>query len=508
MLIRLHRTVYLQLLIPVLLLLIPVQGNAQSELTTPHLGITLDSGSDSLPDSDMLERLQGMGIDYLEMSPPLDRTLLGTALENGFHLMLQQSRAFTTTTELQASDSLFLARDVELLRDHRSELSGATGLSFSPFLWPYDRTDEARRQLSDYANQLRSVLSTPEIEIYYSALASNPEDSLSGWDAVARSLDVRNQPPSLNSGILRLAPENGDSETLRTLYKWLESESGVSGQRILIPWSWLNRMMQHHPWIEEVLTIHHEENSIISPYPAETGNVSVIQPELGWIFMMGLLYLLLIRYSSFVQESGWRYFTSHTYYKEQILPFRLRSAGPGLLFQVQLLIMWILLWTLFYQTLPIQGQLLLQEWVLPIEPNRGTFWIPFQWGTLFATLHSLFLIWVWTFNTRYNWKEVLALFGWPLQLLIIPTLLITLLYWNELSAQWIGTGFAIWILLWISINYLTALDILRSLDQRRILFGIAITLHLCLTLILFLALFFYPPLQEPLHMLWVLLESS
>lgn len=502
--IRLHRPVILQLLPLVLLLIYPTSVAGQTEPSRPVLAVSIDASDTPLPGPDQLEKLRTMGIRHLELSMPIDDQLFSDALAQDFLLMVQQNRHFATSFAIQENDSLYLTTDLDEIRSLHNRASENL-IAFSPFLWPYDRSEEAQSHLAAYAHQLKRELSVETIRIYYSTLSDEDAASLTGWDLRATTHNASIAPPESSGTLVRLLQGSSDPETLRHLYHLLDPNLSSPPTIILVSWDWLQRMTTTHPWLETMLATFHQENQLVTPYPNDPIEQAAFGLERFWVLLMALIYLLLYRYSSFVRESGWRYFSSHAYYKEQILPYRLRSAGPGLLFQVQLLLMWLLLWTLFYHSLPIQGQLLLQEWVLPVGSEQGDVWIPMQWVGLFATLHTLLLLWVWIFNSRYTLKEILALYGWPLQLLLIPTLLLLVLYWNGVDGRWIGAGTVIWIFLWTTINYLTALDILRSLERRRILFGIAITFHLVLTLLLFLALYFYPPLQEPLHTLWFLL---
>lgn len=502
--IRLLRTATLQLLLLALLLLFPKSGAGQSDPSRPVLGLSFDATELTLPDGEELEQLRAMGFRHLELATPLDERFTDRVLNADFLLMVQQTRRFVTSFDLQENDSLYLAEDLTEIRSLQQKASGRL-IAYSPFLWPYDRSEEARTLLSTFANQLRNELSGGELQIYYSTLSDRDIQTESGWDLRATTQNASTIPSDSNGSLVRLLPGADDTETLRHLYQLLDPNQPSPPTLILIPWDWLNRMITNHPWLETTLTTYQLENELVTPYPHDQTEPAVFGLEQFWILLMAVIYLLLFRYSSFVRESGWRYFSSHTYYKEQILPYRLRSAGPGLFFQVQLLLMWLLLWTLFYHSLPVQGQLLLQEWVIQVDADQSGMWVSFQWVGLFVMLHTIFLLWVWIFNSRYNLKEVLALYGWPLQTMLIPTLLLLILYWNGADARLIGAGTAIWILLWTVINYLTALDILHSLEERRVLFGLAVTLHLSLTLVLFLALLFYPPLQEPLRTLWFLL---
>lgn len=502
--IRLNRTATLQLLLLALLLLFPKSGAGQSDPSRPVLGLTFDASESTLPDRDQLAQLQAMGFRHLELATPLDEEFTDRVIDTEFLLMVQQTRRFVTSFDLQKNDSLYLAEDLTEIRSLQQRAFGRL-IAYSPFLWPYDRSEEARSLLSNFALQLRSQLADEELRIYYSTLSNNENSFTNGWDLQSTTHNASDIPAQSNTSLIRLLPGSDDTGTLRHLYQLLEPDQPSPPSLILIPWDWLNRMIENHPWLATTLTTYYEEDQLVTPYPHTPEEPAAFGLEKLWILLIAVIYLLLYRYSSFVKESGWRYFSSHSYYKEQILPFRLRSAGPGLFFQVQLLLMSLVLWTLFYHSLPIQGQLLLQEWVVLAGADRNEFWIPFHWVGLFATLHTTFLLWVWAFNSRYNLKEVLALYGWPLQTLLFPTILLLVLYWNGVDGRWIGAGTATWILLWTVINYITALDILRSLEKRRILYGLAITIHLGLTLFLFLALFFYPPLQEPLQTLWFLL---
>lgn len=476
----------------------------QTDRPRPVLAVSIDATDNPLPDRDRLEQLRTMGIRYLELTPPVNDQLVSDALAADLLLMVQQPRRFVTSFRLQERDSLYLAEDLEVIRSLQRRADGNL-TAFSPFLWPYDRSEEVRSLLSAYVERLKDEQSDETVRIYYSTLSNHDQSTLNGWDLRVTTQNVSDAPFESNSDLVRLLPNSDDTETLRHVYRLLDPALSSSPTLLLIPWDWLNRMTTTHPWLDTVLATYHQENELVTPYPHAKDMPLVFGLERLWVLLMALIYFLLYKFSSFIQASGWRYFTSHSYYKEQILPFRLRSAGPGLFFQVQLLLMWLLLWTLLYHSLPIQGQLLLQDWVFQMNPKRSDLWVPLQWVGLFATLHTLLLLWVWIFNSRYNLKEVLALFGWPLQVLLIPTLLLLMLYWNGVDGRWIGSGTVIWILLWTTINYLAALDILRSLEERRVLFGMAITFHLTLTLLLFLALLFYPPLQEPLQTLWYLL---
>ncbi|MGM0505941.1 MAG: hypothetical protein ACQER4_01995 [Bacteroidota bacterium] len=502
--IRLLRSAILQLLPLVLLLLYPMSVAGQTDPPRPVLAVSIDAENSVLPDRDQLQQLRGMGIRHIELFTPVNDRLLNDAIAADFLLMVQQNRRFVTSFNIQSRDSLYLADDLKEVQSLQRDASGNL-IAFSPFLWPYDRSEEAQSLLTAYAQRLKSGISEETVRVYYSTLSDEDSVSSRGWDLRATTQNASAIPTEPNGSLVRLLPGTDDTETLRHLYRLLDPDLSSSPTVILVSWEWLNRMTSSHPWLESVLSTYHEENQLLTPYPHNPAEPEAFGLERFWVLAIALIYLLLFRYSSFVRESRWRYFTSHAYYKEQILPYRLRSAGPGLLFQFQLLLMWLLLWTLFYHSLPMQGQLLLQDWVFRVSSERSDLWVSLQWAGVFATLHTLLILWVWIFNSRYSLKEILALYGWPLQTLLIPTLLLLFLYWNGADGRWIGVGTAVWILLWTTINYLTALDILRSLERRRILFGIAVTFHLTLTLLLFLALFFYPPLQEPLQTLWFLL---
>ncbi len=475
-------------------------NSLQNEENESLLGVYLESGNHQELDAALISRLEELGIRIVEVSDFLPDHSLNAIRESNLFLFVRQNRPFVTPHFLAKNDSLYLQEDQTLIQFYRQEL-GNRATAFGLFKYPDDRSAISVSLLENYYDMV-SDTSDNSPSLYYTT-AFKESEQYPGSFSFRSIYDTGRDRHPATAEVIHFSPADNSLETIKDLKFILERQADRVQSLVLIPLNWLLEQTEAYEPLKNALHTYSVDSRVILPEPATVPES--IAPN--WIVILFVLlagsYLLLFRNSAMYQRSVFRYFTMFNFFTEDLLENRLRPFIPGLIlfFQHSVLsgITAYIVYNSFFTGL---GEQALQTYfpVLFLFGTGGSSF--FMFGVVFALiLQFLSIIWLHFTNKRTNFKQILALYSWPLQLNLPVVLILLTIYLSEGSSFWIATFSILFVLIWFIAFKLSAISITRYLRKYRVLYIlVTLGLHTILITGFFILLFIYPPVTEPIRL--------
>lgn len=491
----------LLLLLVVLLARDPLQAVTPEDSSGRNLlGIYLsveDSNTGSLPD---LGRLTSVGIGVVELELPTTSNLLFRVEKSDLLVLARQQRRFITSVDIQRTDSLYLSEDQEWIA-RLSDRLGSRFIAYAPFTYPNDLTPAGVVALDNYAGKI--ILPEGSLRLYYLS-ANSAQDPYEPHEYTFRSLrhGLSNQVVG-NSTVFHLTAEGADHPTLDRFYQLLEYSLQMDESIILLPREWLTEQLERYEWFDDVLKSYTNEGKLLRLYPEAAGSTPAVNWDITLLLLLFGVVLLHIRFNPVYREALFRYFLSHRYFLEQIVEYRIRQVSISLLLFLQhALLTGIALHLWFHAVLsPLAKEMLYEQLGLLSLFGEGPLSLIVTGMTIAILYQAVSSLWLHLTSRKYRFRQLLAIYTWPLHLNLLNVLLMTAFYHGGASEGKISTLLILFMVIWVLGFVMSAFDIAGRIQRFRIIYligtaGIYLILHL---VILVLALY-YPPVAEILDM--------
>lgn len=490
-------------LIGFLLILLHVPGLAselQDQGIGHRIGVSFPPGESTLPESRQLQTLQNAGVTLVEVDGSISMNQAATLADAGFYLFLRQNRSFTTHAQITAEDSLFFARDRELLSQIQT-VAGSRLAAFAPFRYPDERNEQMLEGIALYANRLLQELPSPPTLYYLSAfqdVASSPAPY--GF----QSFRITSDPDNAGARpVIHYSPDNHNPETLILFRDILAYTLTQENSILIVDYYWLAALMEQFEPLAQTLQAYTSNNEILFPFPAPAEE----SPILSWpvLFFLAVFGFWLIHYQSnpAYRRSLFRYLTSHKFFIEDIMEHRVRMPYVSLfLFTFHMLLTGIFAYLAAGTLFSSLGRKALEShfpWLEQIGSEPFGF---FFWGLLLSfTIQLLSLIWLHlpAFRSR-SIGQTQRFYGWPLQLNFPVILLLIGFIQADASLFWIRSCLILFPLIWFLSFYFAAFDTARTHPKPLLYILITCGLHLSLSLLLFYLMIYTPAIWQPIQL--------
>lgn len=404
---------FLFILSTFLSVIIPSSIFAQNIATT-KLGVSWGFPNTPSEISSDLKMYQDLGVVYLELRHPVDRTILDSLSSYDFEVWVRFENEFLTTSELQnSSQGLTQNYSSRILEYSKYEFITAFGLysnsqSYdSDFNKAFNVIETELRKITELTFYEASTKKTHGLDFPLTEVTNNP---ISVWVAFYN---------------LSKTYEKSDFYLLETMFD-------LSSQAVFLNSFWLENALKDYPPLRTTLLEFKKTGHFVLPLPKKEHPYNTFNWPIVVFILLWLSFGIHIRVSATYKPLITRFFTGHRFFVDDIMRYRERSALSGVFLFFQHAILTGLVTYIVSQLLISEvGMKALFEIVPQLAVTGQNYFSLFVFGTLLSCFVQLIgLAWLYfPSKSMTHFSQVLNLYTWVFHIdfLLVSVMLVLLI---------------------------------------------------------------------------------
>lgn len=443
-----------------------------------------------------LDRAFSMGINLVEIS---DYGSVNHLSFNEFNIFYRH-RLFYPTVQKLRDNRTDIVREIESAYRELYQRYPGQIFAISPFSFPPENDLRFYSEAFELADTLGRNI---DASFYYHSSLSSPDilpDSFNFVMGFASPSTILRE----NAQVMLFEPTGNKHESFQLLEQLLNRSVEYPSSIIVIPSDWFFEQMEKSSDLMLVFISHMQGQSVNIPMPDPGESI----PSVNWgvILLVVIWISFILHYKNQPVYSGilTRYFTSHSFFVNDVMEHRFRNSAPGLIILIQHS---LLTGLAFYATASVFFSKLGLEALSIHFP--GLFISGYELLSLFVLgvltallAHLIAVFWIYILNKQLTHiSQVLNLYSWPLHInLLLVTLLIFFKQMGALEIWILATAVSIVFTCFMSFN-MAAVDSARFLEKFRVMnLFFTIGLHLLIITALLIFFFYSPIIIEPLRL--------
>jgi hypothetical protein len=465
-----------------------------------RLGVYFSEQEQASITSDQLSQLKDLGVSIIEIEGAAPPGWTDFVRNSDIYLLVRQNRAFVDTHELQTNHSLYIQQYISLIQFYLNEI-GERAAAFGLFHYPYDKHSSGNRLLNLYVQEISAATGT-DILLYYRSAYPDLEEYPGSFSFRSTRLTGR-ESGVLPTQAIHFAPADTTLGTIRDMISIFQRSLETEQSIILLPYSWLMDSISRFELLEETLKAYTREERVLIALPS----IPEEPLSVNWVVVLVIVllgsYAILYHKNPAYQKSLFRYFVMHKFFTEDLFEHRIRSSVPGtvLFFQHGILggLCAFIVSSFYITQLGMEAMFHHFPVISLFGSEPYGFFI---FGMIITLLIQAASIgWIQLLNKKTRLYQVATLYCWPLQINMVTVLLMTTMYLTASSGIWIAVFSILFVAIWFVGFNVAALGVARYLKNYRIIYIIfTVGIHVLLLSLFVAAVFFYPPLNEPIRL--------
>jgi len=430
-------------------------------------GVTWNPPKDSTQLERQLLALKQMNITYLQLPPSLEREQLEIIERFDFNIFIKPAYKFLITNELiRRKNSIRDSLEGIIKTYGRYESVKAIGLIEAS----QTNRDKFGEHLMPLVKSWRQLSNKPLFisMVFGQEYAGVPIDFIQH--------ELYHIPDSLSSGVKKSAKTlmynpadvtGFDQQSFRNILEFAKKEN--TPDILFLSFSWLAERLSEGDKIVSIIENYSsdpEAKFAIDKKTAENNQNS------GLI----LLFIMLIgstaihyRYNSMYQRLLFRYFSTHSFFVNDVAEWRIRTSAPGLIIMIQNAIAGgILLQMLAEYVVPSAGWEVLIHYFYPLKYIYASLPVLSLCSSLgIFAIELLTVLWMYLTNQSVRHiNQVVLLYGWPLQINILVCGAALTIYQANMWEGYVILLAGAYVLIWL-IAYLAAIMDMSSFTKKK-----------------------------------------
>lgn len=391
-----------------------------------------------------------------------------------------------------------ISTEISLRVQEFQQRAGDRIAAVSLFQYPFETYSGFTQVAAALVDSLGTQYSLP----YYYQSAFPETDLMPGdFNFTSKRADPK-QPYQNVFPVMHVVPSGNQYETYAMLNRIIEDLQAVDESITILPARWFFDQIEQRSDLRYLFSDFTNGNSITLPLPEEPES----PPFMNWSVILLLLiwgsFALHFRYQPIYSQSMARYFSTHSFFVNDVMENRMRNALPGFILLIQhALLTGLFVFACVELVVSSLGLEAIRFYFQPIMLFESTLLSLFLSAVIVAVLLQMIsVIWIYISNKKLtSFSQILNLYSWPLHLnLIVVTFLIVfnMVGFDEIWALILG---AVFVLIWFFSFNIAAIDSSKFLENGRILFlSGTVGVHFLLVIGLFVYLLYTPSILEPI----------
>ncbi|MEX2463261.1 MAG: hypothetical protein WD513_03145 [Balneolaceae bacterium] len=414
--------------------------------------------------SEMLDRVDNIGINLLEISAPAQLNNLSI---DSFFLLLTIDEIYSTPSQLTNEWRAIAQRAIHSFQevDHvYPEKIAAINL----FQYPDEQSELFFRTASIIADTLLTIAERP---LYYQTHRQSAPAVKSPFRFV--SVTYTNELPeiALADNVINFKPSENLTESLKRLERLFNATIETDEPIIIIPAEWFFDLLDRYPDMDIIFSSYINGKHQSFPLPNQTHFL----PSPNWpiilLLMIWMFFAVLYRYRPLFMDNCSRYFLSHRFFVIDVIENRNRNLADGL----YMVLLHIFVSALFFQTASFMffgknGLDVLSHYFPYLIISNYESISLFMIGIIFAaTFHTISIFWIYLFNKSMRMiAQAVNLYVWPFIINLIVMTLLVLSYQMGGGQNWPIILTLIYFSVWFFSFNIAAINGARFMDSFKI----------------------------------------